>query len=292
LHSGDQLFVFPNFSAIFKSQIWVAAFTIAIVASLETLINIEATDNLDPYRRSTPPNRELFAQGIGNVLAGLVGGIPITSVVVRSSVNLQAGGRSKASTILHGVWLMVGFYFFSDILNRIPLSALATILIMAGYKLARIDVFRSMYRKGLTQFIPFLVTVLAIVFTDLLTGIIIGSGVSIFFILKSNLENPLMVVEEKKHIGEAMRITLPNQISFLNKARILKQLREIPKREKVIIDATQTHYIDPDVVEIFKEFMETEAKHKGIQLNILGMKALGEVSDHIEFTEGVNKKAD
>jgi len=291
IHNGDQLVILPDPGALLRSKTWISAVTIAIVASLETLINIEATDNLDPYRRGTPPNKELFAQGTGNLISGLIGGIPITSVVVRSSVNLQAGARSKASTILHGVWLLVGFFFLSGVLNKIPLSVLAAILMMAGYKLTKVEVFTSMYKKGLSQFIPFLVTCLAIVFTDLLTGIIIGSGVSIIFLLKSNLENPFMVVEERKHIGETMRITLPNQVSFLNKARILKQLRKIPKKEKVIIDATQTHYIDPDVVEIFQDFMNTEAKQKGIQLNILGMEALGEGRDHIEFTGVLNKEA-
>jgi len=290
LHNGDKLFIFPDFSSLTNPLVWLSALTIAIVASLETLINIEAMDNLDPSKRFTPPNKELFAQGIGNIVGGFFGAIPITSVVVRSSVNIQAGAYSKASTILHGFWLLIGMLFLSGFLNQIPLCSLAAILIMAGYKLAKPTIFKAMYSKGHNQFIPFLATVVSIVLTDLLTGILIGSGVSIFYLLKSNLDHPFLIIEEKRHIGDTMRITLPNQVSFLNKAKIDSLLRKIPKSEKVIIDASQNHYMDPDVVEIFQDFVYTEAHKKDIKVNVLSMRELGEENDHIEFASVLDKK--
>jgi carbonic anhydrase len=285
------IFNFPDFSQVLNHKVWMAGLTIAIVATLETLINIEATDNLDPQKGATPPNKELVAQGIGNAISGLIGGIPITSVVVRSSVNINSGGKTKASTVLHGFWLLGGLLVLPTFLNKIPYSSLAAILIFAGYKLTKIKVFVRMYERGWSQFIPFVVTVGSIVLTDLLTGILIGSGVSIYYLLKSNLDHPFLVVEERKNFGNTKVITLPNQVSFLNKARIKSMLRHIKEKEKVIIDATQAHYVDSDVVEIFREFVSLTAPQKGIKVNILGFRALGTEKDYIAFSGVLDKES-
>ena len=185
----ESIVTLPDFKGITNYQVWVVALTIAIVASIETLLNLEAIENLDPHKRVASPNKELVAQGIGNMLAGVIGGIPITSVIVRSSVNINAGAATKMSAILHGVFLLFSILLLSPVLNLIPLASLASILILTGYKLAKVSLFRDMYSKGLNQFIPFVVTILAIVFTDLLIGVLIGTAVSIFYILKRNFQN-------------------------------------------------------------------------------------------------------
>jgi MFS superfamily sulfate permease-like transporter len=282
--------VFPNFSELLNPRVWWVAVTIAVVASLETLINIEATDNLDPYKRSSPNNRELMAQGAGNLVAGLIGGLPITSVVVRSAVNLQAGGRTRASAILHGVWLLVGFLLLARYLNLIPFASLAAILMVAGYKLAKIEIFQKMYRRGWSQFIPFLATVFAIVFTDLLTGVCVGSLVSLFFLMKSNLENPFARVEEKKTIGDTTHITFPNQVSFLHKAAIKEMLRDIPSKGKIIFDGSQTHFIDSDVVELLKDFIQNGAPARKILVNVFQMNPLGEHANQKQFSDVLSKE--
>ena len=184
------LITLPDFSSFGNLQVWIVAFTIAVVASIETLLNLEAVENIDPHKRQASPNRELVAQGIGNIVSGLVGGIPITSVIVRSSVNINAGAATKLSTILHGSFLLISILLLSPIIKLIPLASLATILILTGYKLAKVSLFKDMYSKGLNQFIPFIATILAIVFTDLLIGVLLGLVVSIFYLLKSNYKNP------------------------------------------------------------------------------------------------------
>ncbi|TWI69884.1 carbonic anhydrase [Pseudoduganella lurida] len=227
----------PALAHFANPDVWVVGFTIAIVASLETLLNVEAVDRIDPHKRETPANRELVAQGIGNLCAGLLGGLPVTSVIVRSSVNVQTGGRTKASAVLHGVLLLVAVLALSPVLNRIPLAALAAILIMTGYKLAKVSLFREMYARGWSQFVPFAVTVLAIVFTDLLTGVLIGLGSSMFYLLRSNFRNPFAMEQYRMHIGDMIKMELPNQVSFLNKATIRSTLWDIPHGSKVLIDA-------------------------------------------------------
>lgn len=276
-------FSFPAVAAFINPQVWVVAFTVAIIASLETLLNIEAVDNIDPHKRQSPPNRELVAQGIGNMLSGLLGGIPVTSVIVRSSVNINANAQSKVSTVLHGALLLVSVLLLSSVLNLIPLSSLAAILIVTGYKLAKVSLFKDMYRKGWNQFVPFVATIVAIVFTDLLTGILIGLGVSIFFLMRSNFLNPFLLRQEKLNIGETVRLELSNQVSFLNKASIKNTLWQIPEKTKVIIDANHSNFIDHDVREVIEDFKNTVAPEKEIQLNVLGMKDTYELHDHIEF---------
>ncbi len=286
----QSLLTFPNFSGIANYQVWVVAFTIAIVASLETLLNLEAVENIDPHKRQASPNRELFAQGIGNILSGLIGGIPITSVIVRSSVNINAGAASKVSTILHGLFLLISLILLSPIINLIPLASLASILILTGYKLTKVSLFRDMYKKGLNQFIPFVVTILAIVFTDLLMGVLIGLAVSIFYLLKSNFKNPFVLQKETLHIDEIVRMELPNQVSFLNKASIKDTLWSIPNDSKIIIDASNTDFIDSDILEIITDFKQTISKEKGIKLNILGLKEQYQLDDHIQFVNVLDKE--
>ena len=266
------LFTLPDFSSIWNKQVIVTAFTIAAVASIETLLCIEAVDKMDPWRRVTNQNRELKAQGVGNMLSGLLGGLPITSVIVRSSANINSGARTKASTIMHGLLLLVCTAFIPGVLNLIPLGALAAILLMTGYKLARISVFKEMFANGKYQFIPFVITVLAVVFTDLLTGVGLGLVASILAILYGNMTNSYHFHKENHHEGEIIRIHLAEEVSFLNKASIKSTLDELPANSTVVIDANKTHYIDFDVLELFKEFKNTQAPEKNINCILTGFK--------------------
>jgi len=281
---------FPSVAHLGNYHVWLVAFTIAIIASLETLLNIEAVDKIDPHKRESPPNRELVAQGVGNIFAGFLGGIPITSVIVRSSVNIQSGNETKLSAILHGIFMLISVLVLTPILNLIPLAALAAILIMTGYKLAKISIFKEMYKKGWEQFVPFLVTVLAIVFTDLLIGVVIGLLISIFYLLRSNFRNPFVKEENKLHIGEVVKLELPNQVSFFNKASIKETLWAVPENAKVLIDATYSDYIDNDVLEIIDDYKNIVAPEKNIQLNILGLKEKYQLNDHIQFINVLDKK--
>lgn len=288
--NSASLFKFPDINALLNAKVWMVGLTIAIIASLETLLNIEAVDNLDPHKRQSPPNRELVAQGIGNMLAGLFGGIPVTSVIVRSSVNIHANGQTKLSTILHGLLLMLSVLFLGSVLNLIPLSALAAVLLVTGYKLAKASLFKQMYTKGWNQFIPFAATIVAIIFTDLLIGILIGMGVSIFFLMRSNFLNPFQQETEELHVGETLRLELPNQVSFLNKASIKNTLWQIPGKTKAIIDASGSDFIDHDVLEVIEDFKNTVAPEREIQLNVVGMKKEYQLNDHIQFVNVLDKK--
>lgn len=266
------LFTLPDFSAISKPIVYTTAFTIAIVASLETLLCVEATDKLDPMKRVTPTNLELKAQGIGNIISGFIGGLPITQVIVRSSANIQSGGKSKMSAILHGFLLLFAAMIIPDLLNMIPLATLAAILFLVGYKLAKPVLFKQMYRLGWVQFIPFVVTILGIVFTDLLVGIAMGMGVAIFYILRQNFRNPYFVPENiEQHPEDIITIKLSEDVSFLNRASIMKTLNEIPPKTEVIIDASNTTSIDHDVYEIIRDF-ESTAEHNQINIKMIGLK--------------------
>ena len=283
------LIILPDFSSIGNVQVWTVAFTIAVVASIETLLNLEAVENIDPHKRQASPNRELVAQGVGNIFSGMIGGIPLTSVIVRSSVNINAGAETKLSSILHGLFLLISVVLLAPMLNLIPLASLAMILILTGYKLAKISLFKDMYKKGLNQFIPFAATILAIVFTDLLIGVLIGLAISIFYLLKSNYKNPFVIEHETLHVGETMRMELPNQVSFLNKASIKDTLWAVPKDSKVIIDASNADFIDNDVLEIFDDYQTTVSKERGIKLNIIGLNENYVLSDHIQFVNVLDK---
>lgn len=261
-------FTFPDFGAIMNPALWVTGMTIAVVASLETLLCLEATDKLDPYKRVTPANQELKAQGIGNILAGLVGGLPITQVIVRSSTNIQSGGRTKASAIFHGIIMLACAMAIPQVLNLIPLASLAAILFLVGYKLAKPSLFKQMYNLGKEHFIPFMVTIIGIVFTDLLMGIGMGTAVAIFFVLLANYKKPYFFESEKHQPGEPIVLKLSENVTFLNKAAILQTLNHIPENSKVVIDASQSVEIDQDVLEIIEDF-KANAAFKNIDLQII-----------------------
>lgn len=261
----------PDLRHLANIDVWLVGITIAIVASLETLLNVEAVDKVDPLKRETPANRELLAQGVGNMLAGLLGGLPVTSVIVRSTVNVQSGNRTKASAVLHGVFLLGGVLLLSPVLNMIPLAALAAILITTGYKLANVAVFREMYGKGGTQFMPFVITVVAIVATDLLTGVVIGLVAGLFYLLRSNFRNPYSLQQYKLHIGDVIKMELPNQVSFLNKATIKEALWNIPAGSQVVINASGTDYIDHDAMEVIEDY-RTVAAERDVQLSVVGLR--------------------
>jgi MFS superfamily sulfate permease-like transporter len=266
------LMTHPDWSQIGNSAVWIAAATMAVVASLETLLCVEATDKLDPDKRVTPTNRELFAQGIGNVGSGLIGGLPITQVIVRSSANIQSGGRTKLSAILHGVFLLVFVSLLPGILNLIPLAALASILFVVGYKLARPTLFKQMWNQGMAQFLPFLITIVAMVRTDLLTGIGLGMAAAIFAILRSHYLNShfLHISESDNESGvREVRMELAEEVTFLNKGAITKELKSISDGTVVYLDASNSVFIDPDVLEILADF-EASASNRGITVVRLG----------------------
>jgi MFS superfamily sulfate permease-like transporter len=245
-------FSFPDFKEITNAAVWVIAVKIAIVASLETLLSIEATDKLDPYRRFTPTSRELLAQGSSNTISGLMGGLPITAVIVRSSANIIAGGKTKMSAILHGILLLFAVLFLSEIMNLIPLSALAVILLMVGFKLTKPELYTKTYRLGQEQFIPFVVTILAILFSDLLIGVSIGFLVAVFFIVRSGFRVALShTVDGKYHL-----IRLRNNVTFVNKALLRDYFEKLPVGSYVILDGTKATFIDKDITETLDEFIE------------------------------------
>ena len=258
-------FTLPDFSAITNWQVWKIAFVLAIVASLETLLCVEATDKLDPYKRVTPTNRELKAQGLGNVLSGLIGGLPVTQVIVRSSANISFGGKTKMSTILHGVFLLISALTIANVLNMIPLASLAAILLMVGYKLAKPALFKQMYKLGGEQFVPFAVTVIVILLTDLLTGIIAGMVMGGFYALRHSYRNShyMKEVVTSENGINTYHLVLAEEVSFFNKASVIRELEEIPENSKVIIDCTNSKSIDYDVVELIKNY-ESNAKTKNI----------------------------
>ena len=275
------LFRFPNFSVILKSEVIITAVTLAAVASIETLLCIEAVDKMDPLKRVTNPNRELKAQGVGNIVSGLLGGLPITSVIVRSTANLNAGAKTKMSTILHGVLILVCVIVIPGILNMIPLGALAAILLMTGYKLAKLSIFKQMFANGKYQWIPFVITVLAVVRLDLLTGVALGLAANIIAILYGNLKNSYYFHKEKHNEGETIHIRLSEEVSFLNKASIKLTLDHLPQHSTVLIDASTTRYIDFDVLELIKEFKEVKAPLNNIRCTLVGFKEKYRISnDH------------
>ncbi|MCX6181789.1 MAG: SulP family inorganic anion transporter [Bacteroidetes bacterium] len=284
-----KLFTFPDFSALGNGHVYLIAITIAIVASLESLLSLEAADKLDTLNRKSPQNRELLAQGAGNIFSGLIGGLPITAVIVRSSANISAGAKTKTSAVIHGVLLLVAALLLSPILNQIPLSALAAILILIGYKLAKTSLFVSQYKLGWDQFIPFVVTVLAILFSDLLIGISIGLAVGIFFIIKTNISKLYIIVkgkykiiyissQEPNQIQPKIKIKFSEHVSFLNKARLFARLKALPANSIVIIDGSQSVSIDHDVLEMIHNFKE-QAKEIGITLYLQDIPDLGIQTD-------------
>ncbi|HRD68558.1 MAG TPA: SulP family inorganic anion transporter [Legionella sp.] len=260
-----QQFTIPDFSAISHFQVWKTAFILAIVASLETLLCVEATDKLDPFKRVTPRNRELKAQGLGNIVSGLLGGLPITQVIIRSSANITFGGKTKLSTILHGIFLLISALTIAKYLNFIPLASLAAILIMIGYKLAKPALFQHLYRLGAEQFIPFIATVVGILATDLLQGICIGMAFGIFFTLRNSYLNAYYmedtITRENEHA--IYHLVLAEEVSFFHKASLIQALDDIPPYSKVIIDCSKSKNIAYDVTEYLRDF-RINAKRKNI----------------------------
>ena len=267
-----QLFSFPDFSALAKPAVYGAAVTLAVIASLETLLTIEAVDKIDPQQRKSPANRELLAQGAGNMVSGFLGGLPMTSVIVRSGANLNAGAQTKISAIFHGVLLLGCVALLPRWLNQIPLCVLAAVLIVTGYKLASPKVIGQMWSSGKYQFLPFAVTVVAIVLTNLLTGILIGLGISLLFILRSNYRRSIHQVMEKHVHGDVLRVELAPQVSFFNRAALQKILMDAPRGTKVQIDARNCDFIDPDILDLLTDFKEVTSRAHGVEVSLVGFK--------------------
>jgi MFS superfamily sulfate permease-like transporter len=250
---GDlsSLLTFPDFRLITEGDFWIVAVTLAVVGSLETLLSIEAGDKMDPYKRLTPTNRELVAQGIGNTVSGFIGGLPVTAVIVRTSANIASGAKTKLASILHGLMLLVFVMSIPEVLNQIPLSSLAAVLLLVGYKLAKPSIFILEYKKGLNQFLPFLVTVIAILLTDLLLGIGIGMIVGLFFVVKTNFHQSVAVSQS----NGIYLVKLKKDVSFLNKAPLMKELSLIPEGSKVVLNASNAIFIDHDIQELLNDFI-------------------------------------
>ncbi|KTC88443.1 SulP family inorganic anion transporter [Legionella cincinnatiensis] len=274
---------YPNWSSWANPKVYLYAFIIGIVASLETLLNFKAGEKLDKKRRHPSSNRELVAQGVGNVTVGLIGGIPITSVIVRTSINIQAGSKTKISSILHGIFILFAVMLIPGTLNKIPLSSLAAILMYTGYKLNKPSIYRSIYAQGYDRFIPFIATVIGIIVFNLLMGILIGLAVSLFYILKSNSQARINILKEIHPTGVINRLVLPQQMTFLNKAALIAELNSIPKESQLIIDARYSQYIDKEILELLKEFQDEQAPNKKISLNLIGFKKHYKIHNHIDF---------
>lgn len=273
-------FTLPDFSYFSNLKVYEVAFTLAIVASLESLLSVEATDKLDPYKRNTPTNRELKAQGLGNIVSGMLGGLPVTQVIVRSSANINSGGKTKLSAIIHGVILLLSAIIIPKYLNYIPMASLAAILLLVGYKLAQVSLFRGMYRLGWEQFIPFTVTIAAIISTDLLRGIAIGLVVAVFFILRKNYKHSYNYDKVSHRGGDPIRLVLSEEVSFLNKGSILQTLHHLPEGSKVIVDGSNSVYIDYDVAEAIHEFKNHSAALKGISVELVDIPDNEKVGAH------------
>ena len=248
-----QYFQTPDFSTLTNPQVYVVAVTIAIIASLETLLSLEAVDKLDPLKRNSPTNKELKAQGIGNILSGMIGGIPMTAVIVRSSASINAGGRTKAVSFLHAIWIVISVVFFASIINQVPLASLAAILLYIGYKLANPKLFIEMYKQGMSQFLPFAITVGAILVTDLLQGIGIGIIVGLFFVMRANYHASITLeeVSDNNYI-----LSLNKDVSFLNKSLLRHLLFQIKENSHVCIDGSRAQFIDHDIMETIEDFIK------------------------------------
>lgn len=275
----------PDFKAFGNPAILTAAVTLAVVASLETLLNLEAVDKLDPRKRVSPPNRELVAQGVGNLVSGFLGGLPVTSVIVRSSVNINAGAETRLSAFTHGLLLFALVAFAPTLLNEIPLASLAAVLLATGLKLASPALFRQMWTEGRKQFLPFIVTVVAIVFTDLLVGIITGLATSLGFILHSNFRRPLRRFMEHHVGGEVLRIEFSNQVSFLNRAVLEQTLNSVPAQGHVVLDARNTDYIDPDILDLIEDFRKQTAPARNLKVSLMGFKERYVMEDQIQYVD-------
>ncbi|MBX0331816.1 SulP family inorganic anion transporter [Pontibacter sp. HSC-14F20] len=263
-------FTFPDLSQITNPALWSVALSITFIASLESLLSTEAGDKLDPYKRKSSTNRELKAQGVGNIVSGLIGGLPITAVIVRTSANVSSGGRTPLATITHGIVMLVCVLAIPRLLNLIPLASLSAVLFVVGYKLTSISLFRRMWKAGKRQFVPFFVTVVAVMLTDLIVGIMIGGAVSVFLILRDNYRTPFFVEGGEHYEGEHIELVLAQEVTFLNKASIMLTLNHVAPNSTVVIDASNSVHIDDDVLEIIEEFKATAA-YKNIKMETIGL---------------------
>jgi len=280
----------PDWSQVLNPAILRSGLILAAAASLASLLNLESVDKLDPEQRTSPPSRELWAQGVGNVVCGLVGGLPVTSEVIRGSINVNAGAQSKWATTIHGWLLLVSVIFFPLLLNRIPLSCLAAILLVTGARLASWNLFKQMWSEGRYQFLPFILTVGAIVLTDLLVGVVIGLVVSLGFILNSTLRRPIRRVVEKHLGGEVLHIQLANQVSFLNREALTQALDEVPEGGHVLQDAQDTDYIDPDVLDLIHAFKDHTAPARGIRVSQVGFRSKYHLGDHVQYLDHATRE--
>ncbi|MEZ6139846.1 MAG: SulP family inorganic anion transporter [Zavarzinella sp.] len=278
-------FTMPDFKQLSNEAVYITAITIAIVASLETLLNLEAVDRLDKKQRTSPASRELFAQGVGNMTCGLIGGLPVTSVIIRGSVNINAGSETKLSAVIHGVLLLGCVMLLPVYLNFIPLSCLAAILLMTGFKLVSINLMKQMWKDGFYQFFPFIITLLAIVISDLLIGIVIGLIVSVFFVLNSNMRRPIRRYVERHVGGDVLHIELANQVSFLNRAALENVLRSAKPGSHILLDGRNTDYIDPDVLSLIKDFKAETAPIYNIQVSLKGFRDKYQLQDEIQYVD-------
>lgn len=280
-----------SFSEIFNYKVWIIGLVIAYLASIETLLSIEAIDRLDPKRRRIHRDKELTAQGVANIILSFFGGIPVATAIVRSSVNIEMKNETKFSGIIHSIFLVLGTFFFIPYLNLIPLSSLAAILIVTGYHLTKVWTIEEIYKKGNSQFIPFSATVLGIIFTDILIGVLIGLVVSIFFILRNNYRSSFSTNKNEIGTGETLRIEMASQTSFLNKGSIQKTLWDLPEKSKVIIDASYSEFIDEDILDVLHEFTSVIAPMKKIQVNLIGLKDNYKLTNNIQFVNVISKEA-
>jgi len=276
---------FPDWSQWMNPMVYVAAFIVASVASLETLLNIEAIDRLDPEQRISPTSRELMAQGVGNALCGLLGGLPITSRVIHGTVNVQSGGKTRWAAILHGVLFAVLIFAVPTYINQIPIACIAAILFATGVRMARPMLFSDMWKQGFYQFVPFAITVLAIFFTEKLIGAVIGVMVGIGFILNSNLRRPLRKRIERHLSGEVIRVELSNQVSFLNRATLERTFEEASAGAHFLLDASNTDYIDPDVLALIRDFKTKTAPKRGIEVSLRGFKDKYSLVDETKYVD-------
>ena len=273
---------------ITNPAIWITAFTIALVASLETLLCVEATDKLDPEKRVTPTNRELMSQGVGNIISGMIGGLPITQVIVRSSANIQSGGKTKLSAIIHGFLLVISVILVPGVLNMIPLSVLAAVLLIVGFKLAKPALFKVMYMQGWKQFLPFIVTVLGIIFTDLLVGIGLGLAVGIVIILFKSYQNShFLHIEDKSNGKPKIKMTFAEEVTFFNKGAILNELDSLPENSYLEIDVRKTRFLDNDIIEILEDF-SIKAQNRNIDIVLISER--GVVKNPPSFIEFFKQK--
>ncbi len=273
----------PDWSQWLNPQIYFFALLIAAVISLESLMNINATEKMDPRHQAVNKDRELWAQGVGNAIAALVGGIPLSSVIVRTSVNIQSNAKTKISTIFHGFFLLLSFCFIPHVLNQIPLCVLSSILIFTGYKLTKPKIYIHVYQQGMNRFLPFLVTLISIIYFNLLIGIVLGLITHLFFILRSNSQARIDIIQEMYPQGITNRLVLPQQTTFLNKASLIAELKSIPMNSQLIIDARYTEFMDKEIIEYLEEFKEHLAPQKNISLNLMGFKSDYTMHDHIDF---------